>query len=74
MPKERVEDVIYFNPGDLEKPVDLTYLNGTLKTKGLPCGNQLRCFIAFTTLVIQVLLAHALNIFRNCALLLMADP
>lgn len=76
VPKERVEDIIYFNPGDIENPMGLNLFE--FKTK-----DQQDFLVQETINILYSLYdpnrqgfigARFEQIFRNCALLLMADP
>jgi len=76
VPKERVEDIVYFNPGDIENPMGLNLFE--FKTK-----DQQDFLVQETINILYSLYdpnrqgfigARFEQIFRNCALLLMADP
>ncbi len=76
VPKERVEDVIYFNPGDLENPVGLNLFEwDTEDQKDFLVQESIAMLYSLYdpghTGIVGPRLEH---IFRNCALLLMADP
>lgn len=76
VPKDRVEDVVYFCPGDLENPMGLNLFEFTSK-------DQQDFLIQETINILYALYdpnkqgfigARFEQIFRNCALLLMSDP
>lgn len=76
VPKHRVEDVIYFNPGDMEHPMGLNLFEfeneeqkDFLVQEALNMLEKL--YDPGNTGIIGPRYHH---IFRNCALLLMADP
>lgn len=76
VPKDRVEDVIYFNPGDMTNPVGLNMFEfdspdqkDFLVQEGINMLYGL--YDPGHTGIVGPRLEH---IFRNCALLLMADP
>jgi cbb3-type cytochrome oxidase subunit 3 len=76
VPRERVEDVIYFNPGDLANPIGLNMFefdNPDEKDFLIQEGiNMLYgLYDPGHTGIVGPRLEH---IFRNCALLLMSDP
>lgn len=76
VPKERVEDVIYFNPGDLENPIGLNLFEWeTEDQKDFLVQESINMLYSLYdpghTGIVGPRLEH---IFRNCALLLMADP
>lgn len=76
IPKERVEDVIYFNPGDLENPIGLNLFEWeTEDQKDFLVQESINMLYSLYdpghTGIVGPRLEH---IFRNCALLLMADP
>lgn len=76
VPKERVEDVIYFNPGDLENPIGLNLFEyETEDQKDFLVQESINMLYSLYdpghTGIVGPRLEH---IFRNCALLLMADP
>lgn len=76
VPKERVEDVIYFNPGDLENPIGLNLFEwDTEDQKDFLVQESINMLYSLYdpghTGIVGPRLEH---IFRNCALLLMADP
>jgi hypothetical protein len=76
VPKERVEDVIYFNPGDLENPIGLNLFEwDTEDQKDFLVQESIAMLYSLYdpghTGIVGPRLEH---IFRNCALLLMADP
>lgn len=76
VPKERVEDVIYFNPSDMESPVGLNMFEfdqpdqkDFLVQEAI--GMLYGLYDPGHTGIVGPRLEH---IFRNCALLLMSDP
>lgn len=76
VPKERVEDVIYFNPGDMANPIGLNMFEfdhpdqkDFLIQEGINMLYGL--YDPGHTGIVGPRLEH---IFRNCALLLMSDP
>ncbi len=76
VPKERVEDVIYFNPGDLENPIGLNLFEWeTEDQKDFLVQETINMLYSLYdpghTGIVGPRLEH---IFRNCALLLMSDP
>lgn len=76
VPKERVEDVIYFSPGDLENPVGLNlFEHDNEDQKDFLVQESINMLYSLydpgRTGIVGPRLEH---IFRNCALLLMADP
>ncbi|MCA9334534.1 TraM recognition domain-containing protein, partial [Candidatus Saccharibacteria bacterium] len=76
IPKERVEDVIYFNPGDLDNPIGLNLFEWeTEDQKDFLIQETINMLYSLYdpghTGIVGPRLEH---IFRNCALLLMADP
>jgi len=76
VPKERVEDVIYFNPGDLDNPIGLNLFEWeTEDQKDFLVQESINMLYSLYdpghTGIVGPRLEH---IFRNCALLLMADP
>ena len=76
VPKERVEDIIYFNPGDLENPIGLNLFEwDTEDQKDFLVQESINMLYSLYdpghTGIVGPRLEH---IFRNCALLLMADP
>jgi len=76
VPKERVEDVIYFNPGDLDNPIGLNLFEWeTEDQKDFLIQETINMLYSLYdpghTGIVGPRLEH---IFRNCALLLMADP
>lgn len=76
VPKERVEDIIYFNPGDLENPIGLNLFEWeTEDQKDFLVQESINMLYSLYdpghTGIVGPRLEH---IFRNCALLLMADP
>ena len=76
VPKERVEDVIYFNPGDLENPIGLNlFEHENEDQKDFLVQESINMLYSLYdpghTGIVGPRLEH---IFRNCALLLMADP
>ena len=76
VPKERVEDIIYFNPSDLENPIGLNLFEwDTEDQKDFLVQESINMLYSLYdpghTGIVGPRLEH---IFRNCALLLMADP
>ena len=76
VPKERVEDIIYFNPGDLENPIGLNLFEYENEDqKDFLVQESINMLYSLYdpghTGIVGPRLEH---IFRNCALLLMADP
>jgi hypothetical protein len=76
IPKERVEDVIYFNPGDLDNPIGLNLFEYESEDqKDFLVQESINMLYSLYdpghTGIVGPRLEH---IFRNCALLLMADP
>lgn len=76
VPKDRVEDVIYFNPGDLDNPIGLNLFEWeTEDQKDFLVQEAINMLYSLYdpghTGIVGPRLEH---IFRNCALLLMADP
>lgn len=76
VPKERVEDVIYFNPSDMENPIGLNMFEfdhpdqkDFLVQEAI--GMLYGLYDPGHTGIVGPRLEH---IFRNCALLLMSDP
>lgn len=76
VPKERVEDVIYFNPGDMDHPIGLNMFEfDHPDQKDFLIQEAINMLYGLYdpghTGIVGPRLEH---IFRNCALLLMADP
>ncbi len=76
VPKERVEDIIYFNPGDLDNPIGLNlFEHDNEDQKDFLVQESINMLYSLYdpghTGIVGPRLEH---IFRNCALLLMADP
>ncbi len=76
VPKERVEDVIYFNPGDMANPIGLNMFDfETEDQKDFLVQESINMLYSLYdpghTGIVGPRLEH---IFRNAALLLMADP
>lgn len=76
VPKDRVEDVIYFNPGDMSSPVGLNMFEFDHEDqKDFLVQEAINMLYGLYdpghTGIVGPRLEH---IFRNCALLLMADP
>ena len=76
VPKERVEDVIYFNPGDMANPVGLNMFSfDHPDQKDFLVQEAISMLYGLYdpghTGIVGPRLEH---IFRNCALLLMSDP
>jgi len=76
VPKERVEDVIYFNPGDMKNPIGLNMFEfDHPDQKDFLVQEAINMLYGLYdpghTGIVGPRLEH---IFRNCALLLMSDP
>jgi len=76
IPKERVEDVIYFNPGDMTNPIGLNMFEfDHPDQKDFLVQEAINMLYGLYdpghTGIVGPRLEH---IFRNCALLLMSDP
>lgn len=76
VPKERVEDVIYFNPGDMSSPIGLNMFEfDHPDQKDFLVQEAINMLYGLYdpghTGIVGPRLEH---IFRNCALLLMSDP
>ena len=76
VPKERVEDVVYFNPGDMANPVGLNMFEfDQPDQKDFLVQEAISMLYGLYdpghTGIVGPRLEH---IFRNCALLLMSDP
>lgn len=76
VPKERVEDVIYFNPGDMTNPIGLNMFEFEHPDqKDFLVQESINMLYGLYdpghTGIVGPRLEH---IFRNCALLLMSDP
>ncbi len=76
VPKERVEDIIYFNPGDMTSPVGLNMFEfDHPDQKDFLVQEAINMLYGLYdpghTGIVGPRLEH---IFRNCALLLMSDP
>ncbi len=76
VPKERVEDIIYFNPGDMSNPIGLNMFEfDNPDQKDFLIQEAINMLYSLYdpghTGIVGPRLEH---IFRNCALLLMADP
>ena len=76
VPKERVEDIIYFNPSDMANPIGLNMFEfDTPDQKDFLVQESINMLYGLYdpghTGIVGPRLEH---IFRNCALLLMADP
>jgi len=76
VPKERVEDIIYFNPGDMTNPVGLNMFEfDDPDQKDFLVQEAINMLYGLYdpghTGIVGPRLEH---IFRNCALLLMSDP
>ena len=76
VPKERVEDVIYFNPGDMTNPIGLNMFEfDHVDQKDFLVQEAINMLYGLYdpghTGIVGPRLEH---IFRNCALLLMSDP
>ena len=76
VPKERVEDIIYFNPGDMTNPIGLNMFEfDHPDQKDFLVQESINMLYGLYdpghTGIVGPRLEH---IFRNCALLLMSDP
>lgn len=76
VPKERVEDIIYFNPGDMTNPIGLNMFEfDHPDQKDFLVQEAINMLYSLYdpghTGIVGPRLEH---IFRNCALLLMSDP
>ncbi len=76
VPKERVEDIIYFNPGDMDNPIGLNMFEfDHPDQKDFLVQEAINMLYGLYdpghTGIVGPRLEH---IFRNCALLLMSDP
>ena len=76
VPKERVEDIIYFNPADMTNPIGLNMFQfDTPDQKDFLVQEAINMLYGLYdpghTGIVGPRLEH---IFRNCALLLMSDP
>lgn len=76
VPKERVEDIIYFNPGDMTNPIGLNMFEYDHEDqKDFLVQEAINMLYGLYdpghTGIVGPRLEH---IFRNCALLLMSDP
>ena len=76
VPKERVEDIIYFNPGDMSNPIGLNMFEfDNPDQKDFLVQEAINMLYGLYdpghTGIVGPRLEH---IFRNCALLLMSDP
>ena len=76
VPKERVEDIIYFNPSDMTNPIGLNMFEfDTPDQKDFLVQEAINMLYGLYdpghTGIVGPRLEH---IFRNCALLLMSDP
>ena len=76
IPKERVEDIIYFNPGDMTSPIGLNMFEfDHADQKDFLVQESINMLYGLYdpghTGIVGPRLEH---IFRNCALLLMSDP
>jgi hypothetical protein len=76
VPKERIEDVIYFNPSDMENPIGLNMFEfDHPDQKDFLVQESINMLYGLYdpghTGIVGPRLEH---IFRNCALLLMSDP
>lgn len=76
VPKERVEDVVYFNPSDMDNPIGLNMFEfDTPDQKDFLVQEAISMLYGLYdpghTGIVGPRLEH---IFRNCALLLMSDP
>jgi len=76
VPKERVEDVIYFNPGDIDNPVGLNLFEfENEEQKDLIIQEAMAMLYKLYDPNRQGMIgARFEHIFTNCAQLLMADP
>lgn len=76
VPKERVEDIIYFNPSDMTNPIGMNMFEfDTPDQKDFLVQEAINMLYSLydpgRTGIVGPRLEH---IFRNCALLLMSDP
>lgn len=74
MPKERVEDVVYFNPSDMDNPIGLNMFefdHPDQKRLFGAGGNWDAVWIIRTLTYGNQAVSRLEHIFRNCALLLM---
>ncbi len=76
VPKERVEDIIYFNPSDMENPIGLNMFEfSTPDQKDFLVQEAINMLYSLYdpghTGIVGPRMEH---MFRNCALLLMSDP
>lgn len=76
VPKERAEDVIYFSPGDMETPVGLNLFEFQYREQqDFLIQESINMLYKLYDPNRQGMIgARFEHIFRNCALLLMADP
>ena len=73
IPKERIDDVVYFNPADLERPIGLNMLEaGTPNEMDFACQEMIAIFYKLVTdpAMIGPMFEHYM---RNAMLTLMAD-
>jgi len=76
VPRERVEDVIYFNPGDIDNPIGLNIFEvETEEQKDLVIQEAMAMLYKLYDPNRQGMIgARFEHIFANCAQLLMSDP
>ncbi|MCL1876773.1 TraM recognition domain-containing protein [Candidatus Saccharibacteria bacterium] len=76
VPKERVEDIIYFNPSDMDNPIGLNIFEATTTDeKDFVVGEMINMLYSLYDPGHTGIVGPRMeNIVRNAALLLMADP
>lgn len=76
VPKERVEDVIYFNPSDMDNPIGLNIFEAkTTDEKDFVVGEMINMLYSLYDPGHTGIVGPRMeNIVRNAALLLMSDP
>lgn len=76
VPKERVEDIIYFDPGDMDNPIGLNMFEfDTPDQKDFLIQEAINMLYGLYDPTHQGIVGPRLeHIFRNCALLLMSAP
>ena len=76
VPKERVEDIIYFNPSDMDDPIGLNIFEATTTDeKDFVVGEMINMLYSLYDPGHTGIVGPRMeNIVRNAALLLMADP
>ncbi len=76
VPKERVEDVIYFDPGDMANPIGLNMFEfDTPDQKDFLIAEAISMlYNLYDQNHVGIVGPRLEHIFRNCALLLMSDP